>query len=219
MDLTWGGENNTWKSQHVAISSIQMVPLISSLPCFPPFESQNYPTVVSSYYSLLAANCNPWCSPTAVPTRCWRRDPSTSAWTSAASRQRWRWTAWSRTRAEQQPHQPPCRAEDGPRRSSLQHQLHQPGQHRPGYQLLQEYRGSPCPPAQCSQQISPLTSAQRTGGSDVAAANLLTGWPRGSTLTAHTSPPPHGVPGRSTSMPTTRTVKPASAHNLPVLYI
>jgi len=49
----------------------------------------------------------------------------------------------------------------------------------------------------------------------VAAANPLTGWPGGSMLTAHTSnlPPPHGVPGWSTSMPTTRTVKPASAHN------
>ena len=52
------------------------------------------------------------------------------------------------------------------------------------------YRGSPCPTTQGSREISPLTSAQRTGGSDVAASQPASGWPQGSTLTTFTSPPP-----------------------------
>ena len=52
-------------------------------------------------------------------------------------------------------------------------------------------------------------------------ANPQTGWPWPYAHSSHLTPPPptHGVPGRSTSIPVTWTVKPASAHNSSVLYI
>ena len=55
----------------------------------------------------------------------------------------------------------------------------------------------------------------------VAAGQPTIRWPQGPTLTTYTSPlpPTHGVSGRSTSIPVMWTVKPASAHNPPVLYI
>jgi len=113
------------------------------------------PVALASVDLVYVHSCNLWHSPTVAPTRCWRRGPSTSAWTSVVMVDHLKPHTGA---AKAIPAALPwwgCPPREQPTTPAVPAQSTSPG-------LPANTGASPC--WQGSQQISPLSCTQRTGG-------------------------------------------------------